>query len=187
MTSARTGGQRLAGHHIAWDRTERRREELILPGASGRNWIEFPVETGLYLRGPKYNGRHSWEIAIDVHLRRSPEHTLWHRVIYVRPADWWRSTDDIEDIRSGKNGWRLLEDWRADIDGFIRGKLLRADREQETRRKGVHLLECSHCGEVSDVQARRWRMHLEPTGAVRAICPRCSRRVPLESKPVAVE
>jgi hypothetical protein len=81
-----------------------------------------------------------------------------------------------EVVEAGGDGWfqatteniaRFSHTWQQ----RIREEKKRANLAKQ---RGIHLLSCSSYDELSDLDARGWRLVLDADGTVRALCPRCS-------------
>lgn len=82
-----------------------------------------------------------------------------------------------EVVESGADGW--LQATNENLAWLSRVWQQRIREEQKrlnlAKQRGIHLLRCSACDELADLDARDWRLVLEVDGATRALCPRCER------------
>jgi hypothetical protein len=162
----------LANVHKCWyedDLTESYRAVFVLPGATSWNWIKLPLRTGL-----SFHCRRGWEIAADVHVSWSEfGHLTRHHDLYFRASSYRRGYD-IDALVSGRHGWRHQHEWAQLGREDLERRLERDRLEALAERKGIHLLECTLCREVSDLSAHRWRLELDALGLLTTVCPACS-------------
>jgi hypothetical protein len=84
---------------------------------------------------------------------------------------------DQEAVESARDGWvRATHENLASLSHAWRYRLREEQKLRNlAKQRGIHLLTCVTCGELSDLDARGWRLVLDEGGAARAFCLRCER------------
>jgi hypothetical protein len=157
---------------------------LPSPGAR-RTKVKLPIyeETGfrVFERFDKLTGKH-WTFAVltELWVNPDPHPPIGATTSTLRRSTWMREgpRPDLilqEEVETGRQGWfsatheniaRISYAWRQQIrEGHKRRNL--------AKQRGIHLLTCSVCGELSDLEARSWRLSLGTDGTTTTTCPRC--------------
>jgi hypothetical protein len=120
--------------------------------------------------------RKPWVVAIATETEASLDLPRGRRTrsLWMREGRLGGS-DEIDRCDRGASGWFPVDyvEINKKSQELRERRKLELERTNLAKQRGVHLLVCSECSEVSGLDAVRWQMHHGPDGLAYPYCPKC--------------